>query len=123
LLPAAKPDLRVPQPFSEHNQAMMELGATVCLPRGPLCGECPVQALCLTRGEHRTLKRARGLRREAAYLLAMRKRNGATQVLLVQRAADASLMAGMWELPPLCRGRCALCAGAGCETQYHQYEL
>ncbi|HEX3730734.1 MAG TPA: hypothetical protein VHV47_13065, partial [Opitutaceae bacterium] len=35
----------------DHNQAMMELGATMCLPRAPLCLQCPVQALCKTRGE------------------------------------------------------------------------
>src|SRR5487761_103259 len=34
------------------NQAMMELGATVCLPRVPLCSVCPVQDFCKTRGEH-----------------------------------------------------------------------
>ncbi|HEY0307931.1 MAG TPA: A/G-specific adenine glycosylase [Acidobacteriaceae bacterium] len=93
----------------EHNQAMMELGAMVCLPRGALCGECPVYSLCRTRGEHVTVKRAKGLRREVAYLFATRmakqvsKRqgNGEVEVMLVQRAADASLMAGMWELPPL----------------------
>ena len=33
----------------DHNQAMMELGATVCLPRAPLCLQCPVYALCRTR--------------------------------------------------------------------------
>src|ERR1019366_7558179 len=42
----------------EHNQAMMELGATVCLPRAPLCLRCPVHALCRTRGEHATPPRA-----------------------------------------------------------------
>jgi A/G-specific adenine glycosylase len=30
----------------EHNQAMMELGATVCLPRNPLCISCPLQSAC-----------------------------------------------------------------------------
>ena len=34
----------------DHNQAMMELGATVCLPKGPRCGECPVYSLCATQG-------------------------------------------------------------------------
>ena len=31
------------------NQAVMELGATICLPREPLCGECPVAAHCASR--------------------------------------------------------------------------
>lgn len=33
----------------DHNQAMMELGATVCVPRNPLCCECPVAASCRAR--------------------------------------------------------------------------
>src|ERR1700743_996857 len=39
----------------DFNQAMMELGATVCLPQRPLCLHCPVHAFCSTRGEHQTL--------------------------------------------------------------------
>ena len=85
----------------EHNQAMMELGATICLPRAPLCLSCPVYSLCATRGEHLTPKRAPTRSRPAAYLLSVRKDGTATEVLLEQRAADASLMAGMYELPPL----------------------
>jgi len=85
----------------DHNQAMMELGATICLPRAPLCLECPVYALCRTRGEHETAPRAKLRSREVAYLLSLRKRGVATQVLLAKRPADASLMPGMYELPPL----------------------
>lgn len=35
----------------DHNQAMMELGATVCVPRAPLCGECPLREGCVARAE------------------------------------------------------------------------
>ena len=38
----------------DYNQAMMELGATVCLPRNPLCLQCPVEHTCRTKGEHPT---------------------------------------------------------------------
>jgi A/G-specific adenine glycosylase len=85
----------------DHNQAMMELGATVCLPRGPLCLHCPVVNLCRTRGEHPTTGRSVMKRRRVAHLLLTRKRSGVTDVLLEQRAASAGLMAGMLELPPL----------------------
>ncbi len=85
----------------DHNQAMMELGATLCLPRGPLCLHCPVYSMCRTRGEHVTPPRAAQLSRPAAYLLSLRKRGTATEVLLELRAGDASLMPGMYELPPL----------------------
>ncbi len=85
----------------DHNQAMMELGATLCLPRNPLCLHCPVYSMCRTRGEHITPPRAPQLSRPAAYLLNLRKRATVTEVLLELRAEDASLMPGMYELPPL----------------------
>jgi A/G-specific adenine glycosylase len=85
----------------DHNQAMMELGATICLPKGPLCLQCPVYDLCKTRGEHLTGPRGRQTSRPAAFLLATRKQGTATEVLLERRSAAASLMPGMVELPAL----------------------
>ncbi|MBS1820459.1 MAG: A/G-specific adenine glycosylase [Acidobacteria bacterium] len=85
----------------DHNQAMMELGATICLPRAPLCLHCPVFSMCATRGEHITQPRMQQKSRPAAYLLNIRKRGVVTEVLLERRAQDVSLMAGMYELPPL----------------------
>ena len=32
-------------PF-DYNQAMMDIGATICLPKNPLCGECPLESIC-----------------------------------------------------------------------------
>jgi A/G-specific adenine glycosylase len=89
-------DTRRPGDF---NQAMMELGATVCLPQRPLCLQCPVHAFCATRGVHRTAPPKKMHSREIAYALLSRQRAGATQVLLQQRPSSASLMPGMWELP------------------------
>jgi A/G-specific adenine glycosylase len=74
LVPAAANDRLTNLP-GEHNQAMMELGATVCVPRSPLC--------------------------HVAHLFATRKMGVQTQVLLEQRPREASLMPGMLELPPL----------------------
>lgn len=85
----------------DHNQAMMELGATICLPRGPLCLQCPVYALCRTRGEHLTAPRGEQRSRPMTVLLTLRKVGTATEVLLSQRGEDLSLMPGMYELPPL----------------------
>ncbi len=82
----------------DFNQAMMELGATMCTPRAPACPTCPVVELCATRGEMpRGAKPARQKKREIHYALDCR--DGA--VLLVQRPRDARLMAGMWELPQI----------------------
>jgi len=85
----------------DHNQAMMELGATVCLPRAPLCRQCPVYALCRTRGEHATPRSAPQRSQPIAFLLDLRKRGTTTEVLLSLRAADASIMPAMFELPQL----------------------
>lgn len=89
----------------DFNQAMMELGATLCLPQRPLCLECPVHTICRTRGEHPVAPRKRIVSREVEYALAerMSKRRG-RQVLLVQRPAEETVMPGMWELPQLPEG-------------------
>lgn len=90
-------ELLEPDRPGDFNQAMMELGATVCLPGGPLCMQCPVMKLCALRGSG--VRRQRASRRKAvlSYLLAQKP----GQVFLQQRAADVSLMPGMWELPLL----------------------
>ena len=85
----------------DHNQAMMELGATICLPKAPMCLHCPVYGMCATRGEHATRPRAAQKSRPAAYMLSLRKSGTVTEVLLERRPEDASLMPGMYELPPL----------------------
>ncbi len=85
----------------DHNQAMMELGATICLPKGPMCLQCPVYDLCRTKGEHVTAPKGKQRSETVAYLLASRVREGERQVLLERRPRGASLMAGMMELPGL----------------------
>ncbi len=89
----------------DFNQAMMELGATVCAPRNPQCAACPLAADCKTRGEHKTARRSPMMSREVAYALSTRsgKKSGAgwREVLLEQRPAHATVMPGMWELPSL----------------------
>jgi A/G-specific adenine glycosylase len=87
----------------DFNQAMMELGALVCLPRQPRCSICPVFALCATRGDlahlenERPRKSIRQKRRDICYALEHRK----SSIFLVQRPEHASLMPGMWELPEI----------------------
>jgi A/G-specific adenine glycosylase len=87
----------------DFNQAMMELGATVCTPRNPQCAACPLMAECKTRGEHKTTRRAAMTSRVAAYALVMRAtpRQGRRRGGLVQRPAHTTVMPGMWELPTL----------------------
>ncbi len=80
----------------DFNQAMMELGATVCLPREPKCLVCPVCDFCATRGElPRAKPPARQKKLEIRFGLARRD----AHVFLIQRKPDESVMPGMWELP------------------------
>ncbi|MCI8464743.1 MAG: A/G-specific adenine glycosylase [Lachnospiraceae bacterium] len=83
------------------NQALMELGALVCVPNGaPHCQECPVKGLCLARREDltgqipvKTPKKARVI--EERTVFAVRK---GEQVLLHKRP-EKGLLAGLYELP------------------------
>ena len=86
-------DRRQPGDF---NQALMEFGATLCTPQSPKCGECPVHALCASRGKvdrKRALSSTKPI--EIDYILALRPKS----VYLVRRPASESLMPNMWELP------------------------
>jgi A/G-specific adenine glycosylase len=84
----------------DFNQAMMELGATVCVPREPRCAVCPVRKWCVTQGEvPRAEPPSRQKKKEIWCTLECRDGNGSGKVRLVQRPRKASLMPGMWELP------------------------
>jgi A/G-specific adenine glycosylase len=88
----------------DFNQAMMELGATVCVPRAPRCAVCPVRKWCITRGEGlRAEPPSRQKKKQIWCALEWRAGNGngsdSGEVRLVQRPKEASLMPCMWELP------------------------
>lgn len=88
----------------DFNQAMMELGATVCLPLNPICSNCPVRSSCPLRGQFNsagTRARQPEIRKKLrkSYVLAVRGKT----VLLVRRGPKTSLMPGMWELPEISR--------------------
>jgi A/G-specific adenine glycosylase len=83
------------------NQAMMELGATICLPRNPMCLLCPVGAGCEARAQGKQsqlpvkLKRMQPVRVEATLLMI----ECAGRILLWRRSSDAQRLGGFWELP------------------------
>ncbi|MCL4257391.1 MAG: A/G-specific adenine glycosylase [Anaerolineales bacterium] len=84
---------------AEYNQALMDLGATLCSPR-PKCGECPLGAQCLAYGRGTQLLRPvkqrpaeLPVRRYAAAVLWQ-----GGKVLVLQRPLRG-LLAGMWEFP------------------------
>lgn len=84
-----------------YNQALMDLGATVCLPNGePLCERCPARDFCVG---HLT-----GCARELPVRAPKRKRRVEERTVLVllspdgaalRRRPDTGLLAGLWEFP------------------------
>jgi A/G-specific adenine glycosylase len=85
----------------EFNQAMMELGATVCLPKNPQCLLCPVAQLCRARQSGRQDEFPIKLRRAKAVfedrVVYWIEREG--RLLLWERPASSRLMPGFLELP------------------------
>ena len=83
------------------NEALMELGATVCLPRDPKCLVCPVGAFCIARDTGRqnelpVVSKAKKV--PVVHASALVARDAAGAVLLGRRRGDA-LFGGMWEPP------------------------
>jgi A/G-specific adenine glycosylase len=92
-----------PRHPGEFNQAMMELGATICVPRNPRCLLCPVRPLCGAHAAGRTAElpikvKRQGGRSETISIVAIFRDD---LVLLRQRPGSAPRMAGFWELPHL----------------------
>ncbi|MBV9075043.1 MAG: A/G-specific adenine glycosylase [Acidobacteria bacterium] len=88
-----------PERPGDFNQAMMELGATVCSPSSPACGRCPLRRSCSTKGRETAAGKlqSKRLQRSAVLGLALRGES----ILLRRRSKCESLMPGMWELPPV----------------------
>ena len=92
LIPADRP--------GDFGQAMIEIGAVVCQPKSPRCGECPLAGLC----------RAHALGAESSYPVRIKKTPHRTEErtvlvvvsdrsLAICRRPDSGLLAGLWELP------------------------
>jgi A/G-specific adenine glycosylase len=107
-LPAAKAELKArAEPLTpkrrpgDFAQAMMDLGATVCLPRNPKCGRCPLTRHCAadkqgiaTRLPRRAPKTERPTRRAVIFWIA---RDGGA--ILLRRRPPKGLLGGMMEVP------------------------
>jgi A/G-specific adenine glycosylase len=84
----------------DWNQAMMELGATICTPRAPACGSCPVARWCAARAAGTQAERpgraGRRRVREVTYALAVLHAGGH---VLLERRPSGGLLGGMWAFP------------------------
>lgn len=97
----------------EYNQALMELGATVCLPKQPKCTLCPLRQQCRARQDGVASELPLGSGRVRPneihkQLVLITQRD---KLLLRQRPAESRRMAGFWELPELEQLRCVGVAG------------
>lgn len=88
-------ELLDPKHPGDWNQAVMELGATICAPAEPNCAKCPLAEWCMDPG--RPAGKPKGVRHRKQLLYGLCSKRGS--VYLVQRPAELRLMAGMWELP------------------------
>jgi len=106
-LVAAAAELLDPSRPGDGNQALMELGATICTPRRPRCLLCPLRPPCraAAEGEPERYPTARPrrertrLRLVAAVVEQEARRGERAGVLLVRRPEGSSLLAGTWEVP------------------------
>jgi A/G-specific adenine glycosylase len=83
------------------NQALMELGATICTPRSPSCLLCPVSGLCPTRkaglqNEIPAAKKAKNFEEVAEAAVVLRRRDGR---ILLRQHAHGERWAGLWGFP------------------------
>jgi A/G-specific adenine glycosylase len=84
----------------EHNQAVMELGATVCTPLSPQCSECPMARKCVARATDRIAQlpvKAGKATVRTRYFNYLHIGSGTT--LFLQKRSGRDVWQGLWELP------------------------
>lgn len=97
LLPDGDPRVNMPR----YTQGLMDLGATVCVPKKPRCAECPARGLCVAQRDgtpHEYPVRTRKLKRTAESLWLLQASSGKGHFWL-QRRAETGIWAGLHCLP------------------------
>ncbi len=91
---------------ADYTQALMDLGATVCTPRRPRCGQCPVTEGCaaLARGLVASLPTARPPRRLPERALTLLLLRDACGRVLLERRPSNGVWARLWSLPEIPAG-------------------
>ena len=92
-----------PRRPGDWNQALMELGATICTPRSPACGGCPLSPWCRARAAGTQEERPSAPRGRPApsKTLAVAVLVGAEGYGLLVRRPDGGLLGGLWAFPDL----------------------
>lgn len=88
-----------PEKAGDYNQALMELGALVCVPNGaPLCGQCPLAALCLARAAGTTAQLPQKAKPKPRKLVPVTLALVESPAgFLVQQRPQKGLLAGLWQ--------------------------
>ena len=85
-----------------YTQALMDLGATVCMRRAPRCPECPVAADCIARREGKVAElpapRPRKILPQRAVRVLLIERAG---TILFEKRPATGIWAGLWSLPEI----------------------
>src|SRR3954447_16114758 len=104
---AAAAELLDPLRPGDSNQALMELGATLCSPRNPKCLLCPLRSGCraAAEGDPERYPVPKTKREPERHRLLVAVVEEASGVLLFRRPDDSTLLAGTWELPWMTRER------------------
>lgn len=107
LLPTTKQEIEqklkniIPEEAGDFNEALMELGETICLPNGvPLCEKCPLKAYCKANHQHLTeeipvRKKKIKRKKENRTVLLLEKEHE----IAVSKRKKTGLLAGMYEFP------------------------
>lgn len=85
----------------DYNQALMELGRTICKPRNPLCEQCPIQSHCLAyQCGTQALRPVKSKKAPTPHyqVTAGIIRDDAGRILIAQRPLEG-LLGGLWEFP------------------------
>lgn len=84
----------------DFNEAMMDLGAEVCIPKHPRCGECPLTDDCQALKENKTeklpVRRPKAVQKELAAACALVCRE---KRYLLHKRPSKGMLASMWEFP------------------------
>lgn len=104
--------------IAKYTQAIMDLGATVCTPKQPLCTQCPWQTFCCASQTENPaafpqVKQRKSLTSRSIYFLILRNQQGE---ILLEKRPPVGIWGGLWSLP-----ECPISAdiSAWCQTKYH----
>jgi len=93
--------LTPPKNTAKFNQAIMDLGATICLRSNPKCEQCPIVPICLARQNHTThlypeKKKSKRLPKKSAFFLILRNHN---QEIMLEKRPPSGIWGGLWCFP------------------------